>query len=158
MSALVQPHVSIKSKGQIHVTSRVGQGRVGIKRKLLQKLSYASSTWKTKTTKIIARKKTNNRNCRRPILLQPKIGTQSKIILKPPEIQKKFIYAGFSFCSINCSKLIFFLEQNCIELKTSFHPLLWTSSGLRDSWKTAPYVGKDRFTEHAQNQLGCKTV
>ena len=25
-------------------------------------------------------------------------------------------------------------------LKTSFHPLLWTSSGLRDSWKTAPYL------------------
>ena len=38
--------------------------------------------------------------------------------------------------------------------KTSFHPLLWTSSGLRDSCKTTPYMGNGKLTEHAQNLQG----
>ena len=27
------------------------------------------------------------------------------------------------------------------DLKTSFHPLLWTSSGLRGTWKLSAYIG-----------------
>ena len=48
----------------------------------------------------------------------------------------------------------FSLEQNSgcsCKQAFNFHPLLWTSSGLRDNWKTAPYMGSKRFYEHAQN-------
>ena len=31
---------------------------------------------------------------------------------------------------------------------------MWTSSGLRENWKIVPYMGPNRFYEHAQNLLG----
>ena len=52
----------------------------------------------------------------------------------------------------------FLWNRIVVELKTSFHPLLWTSSGLRDSSKTAPYMENGRFTEHAHNLWGVKSV
>ena len=50
----------------------------------------------------------------------------------------------------------FLWNRTVDSLKTSFHPLLWTSSGLRDSWKTTPYMGNGMLTEHAQNLKGCE--
>ena len=43
----------------------------------------------------------------------------------------------------------FLWNRTVDSLKTSFHPLLWTSSGLRDSSKVTPYMGNGKFTEHA---------
>ena len=31
---------------------------------------------------------------------------------------------------------------------------MWTSSGLRENWKTASYIGSSRFYAHAQNLWG----
>ena len=50
----------------------------------------------------------------------------------------------------------FLWNRTVDSLKTSSHPLLWTSSGLRDSWKTTPYMGEGKLTEHAQNLQGCE--
>ena len=48
----------------------------------------------------------------------------------------------------------FLWNRTVDSLKTSFHSLLWTSSGLRDSWKTTPYMGNGKLTEHAQEPTG----
>ena len=63
-------------------------------------------------------------------------------IQKEPEHHKK------------SNEVAFLWNRTLVELLTSFHPLLWTSSGLRENWKTAPYMGSNRFYEHAQNLLG----
>ena len=63
-------HVSIESKSQIHVKPRVGQGRAGIKGKILQTFPIHQVHDKPGTAKIIAKEKTKvkptlNRNSTR---------------------------------------------------------------------------------------------
>ena len=48
----------------------------------------------------------------------------------------------------------FSLEQTLVVVVDKLHPLLWTSSGLMENWKTALYMGSKSFYEHAQNLLG----
>ena len=53
--------------------------------------------------------------------------------------------------NIRCTFLILLVESLSIvvisgtvhwfDLKTSFHPLLWTSSGLKGTWKLSTYIG-----------------
>ena len=50
----------------------------------------------------------------------------------------------------------FLWNRTVDSLKTSFLPLLWTSSGLRDSLKATPYRGNGKFTEYAQNLQECE--
>ena len=57
-----------------------------------------------------------------------------------------------SSCSNNCCRFFILLVESWRKviiswtvhwfwLKTSFHPLLWTSSGLTGSWKLSAYIG-----------------
>ena len=39
------------------------------------------------------------------------------------------------------SKVVISGTVHWFDLKTSFHPLLWTSSGLRGTWKLSAYTG-----------------
>ena len=39
------------------------------------------------------------------------------------------------------SKVVISGTVHWFDLKTSFHPLLWTSSGLRGTWKLSAYIG-----------------
>ena len=58
-----------------------------------------------------------------------------------------------------CKKIVevdFLWNRTVDLLKTSFHPLLWTSSGLKGQLKTTPYMGNDKLTDHAQNLKECK--
>ena len=50
------------------------------------------------------------------------------------------------------------LNRTVDSLKTSFHPLLWTSPGLKGQPKNNPYMGNGKLTEHAQNLKGCENL
>ena len=50
----------------------------------------------------------------------------------------------------------FLWNRTVDSLKTSFHPLLWKPSDLKDSWKTTPYMGNGKLTKHAQNLKRCE--
>ena len=42
---------------------------------------------------------------------------------------------------VSCKKLGILWNSTLVGRKTSFHPLLWTSSGLKGTWKLSTYVG-----------------
>ena len=59
-------------------------------------------------------------------------------------------------CLSYIAEVDFLWNRTVDSLKTSFHRLLWTSSDLRDSWKTTSYMGNGKVTEHAQNLQRCE--
>ena len=42
---------------------------------------------------------------------------------------------------LSCRKLGILWNSTLVCRKTSFHPLLWTSSGLKGTWKLSAYIG-----------------
>ena len=46
------------------------------------------------------------------------------------------------------SKVVISGTVHWFDLKTSFHPLLWTSSGLRDTWKLSAYIGLGSLNQY----------
>ena len=62
----------------------------------------------------------------------------SKTLSLHSELWLKLIqsYVDFSYCWFNWSIVVISGTVHRLLLKTIFHPLLWTSSGLTGSWKT----------------------
>ena len=71
------------------------------------------------------------------------------------DLQQKVIQYKFKL-NTTVVEVDFLWNRTVDSLKTSFHPLLWTSSDLRDCWKTTPYMGNGKLTDRAQNLQGCE--
>ena len=44
-------------------------------------------------------------------------------------------------CDFSCGSLVFSGTVHWFEGRQAFHPLLWTSSGLKGTWKLSAYIG-----------------
>ena len=69
----VQSHVSTESKGRCNMKPRIGQGRAGIKRKILQRFLMSQSHGKAEEPQLLPGRKSIIQIAERPILQPAKL-------------------------------------------------------------------------------------